>query len=209
MLKFSFKFLTLLTMLTLLMVFGTRSFLFAQEEILPSPNQEKLDQLVQHLTGTFTSEAGVGGGSERLQTTKLPDFRRALYVEISSALPASNDSATTTTVLYQAVWKFHEVNQEMRWQFWEITTPEKFVGLHNNAKLLEELSMYHLRELDCCELRIQDVAGTYSGKTIKEDCCVLGNNNTAGVLNVSVSAGDLSLETLLENAPRTARFLRE
>lgn len=182
-----------------------------REQNAPKDFSAELDTLIENLTGTFTSQAGVNGGAETLYATRLPDFHRAVYVEIRSTDESAEKGEPV--VLYQAVWKLHQVQNEMRWQFWSITTPEKFVGIQESEKLRDELWMYQLRELDCCEMSVQETTGTYTARTLHGDCCVLGESlsqlKIPGVLNVTANKSGFVLETNHTGTSSSARFVKQ
>ncbi|MGF1572967.1 MAG: CpcT/CpeT family chromophore lyase [Sumerlaeia bacterium] len=175
----------------------------------------ELDALIESLTGTFTSQKGITGNTEVIYVTRLPEFSRAVYIEIHTQKgddeSGESESQATDSIVYQAVWKLHQVNNEMRWQFWEITTPEKFVGIHQDEKLRDELWMYQLRELDCCEMKVVEASGTYTARTL-HDCCILGEGENKSpvpsILNITANKNGFVLESNHTGISTSARFVK-
>lgn len=154
---------------------------------------------VEILGALFASGEWSNPEGRRLLFTPLPEFSNAVYVELwglgEQALPE-----------YQSVWKFHDVNGELRWQFWRITTPDAFVGIHEDPKRRDELWMYQLRELDCCEMLVTPAEHGFVAVT-RHECCVLRSDEaTPAILSATVKPGEITFETKVQGESLTLVF---
>jgi hypothetical protein len=177
-------------------------FLLVAEGTIPITESEDAPTSapVEVLGALFASGEWSNPEGRRLIFTPLPEFSNAVYVELwgqgEQALPE-----------YQSVWKFHDINGELRWQFWRITTPDAFVGIHEDPKRRDELWMYQLRELDCCEMLVTPSEHGFVAVTRHECCLLRSDEESPAILSATVKPGEFSFETKVQGESMTLVFL--
>jgi len=174
----------------------------------PEIREAKLDRLVELMSGSFITESGITGAPEIMETVRLGDFKRALYVEVS---PQGSE-----TPVYQAVWKFFDVDGELEMQFWRLTDPPRFAGAIEDEELRNTIWMYHLREYDGCRMNISNVSEAQENTnltefitTFQKKACELGEPvNGIGNLEILVSSKDIKIIASDSDANKLIEFTR-
>lgn len=174
----------------------------------PEIREAKLERLIELMSGSFITESGITGVPEIMKTVRLGDFKRALYVEVS---PQGSE-----TPVYQAVWKFFDVDGELEMQFWRLTDPPRFAGAIEDEELRSTIWMYHLREYDGCRMDIlnlsepeQDTNVTEFKTTFQQKACELGEPvNGIGNLEFFVSSNDIKMIASDSDANESIEFKR-
>lgn len=195
-------------MLRLISIFSMILFLAgctskSAEVTAPIDRSAELELLFSGLTGTFQSEDGVSGKAETFYSVDIPETGHSLYVEIQNT--------ETGTPVYQAVWKFFQVGDDLELQFWRITDPARYAGAYADEELLGTLWMYHLRELGGCRMTI-DVSTTpdalFKGQTSGEDCFVGKPIDDRAQVHLKVTETGFALSGRGAAKTETAKFER-